>query len=107
MGIIRIQYLVFALLYCVSIISSRYNSSDSNKKVFAHMMVAFTYSVNESFYDEQIKRAKSVGIDGFALNVGNGELIVSLKHLLLPTTMVILQYSFRSIWLVLPSIIVL
>jgi glucan endo-1,3-alpha-glucosidase len=62
---------VFALLSCTAVSSARYKDSDSGKKVFAHFMVGFTHALNQSFFDDQIKRAKSVGIDGFALNVNN------------------------------------
>lgn len=46
------------------------SSSNSPKKVFAHYMVGFSYSSDQTFFDSQIKRAKYAGIDGFALNVG-------------------------------------
>jgi glucan endo-1,3-alpha-glucosidase len=67
---IKIQFLVFVLLYFAAISSTRYNDYDSNKKVFAHVMIEFAYSVDENFFDDQIKTAKSAGIDGFVLNVG-------------------------------------
>lgn len=50
--------------------SSPPTGSTSGKKVFAHYMVGFAYPSDQSFFDAQIKRAKSAGIDGFALNVG-------------------------------------
>jgi glucan endo-1,3-alpha-glucosidase len=70
MSIIKIQYLVFFLLSFAPISSGRYDDSDPNKKVFAHYMVGFAYPTDQNFFDTQIKRAKSVGIDGFALDVG-------------------------------------
>lgn len=33
-------------------------------------MVGFAYPSDQNYFDNQIKRAKSAGIDGFALNVG-------------------------------------
>lgn len=44
--------------------------SHSTKKVFAHYMIGFAYPSDEDFFNGQIKRARAVGIDGFALNVG-------------------------------------
>jgi glucan endo-1,3-alpha-glucosidase len=70
MFVIRIHFLAFVLLQCIAVSSSRYNDSDSRKKVFAHFMVDFTHSVDQNFFDNQIKRAKWAGIDGFALNIG-------------------------------------
>jgi glucan endo-1,3-alpha-glucosidase len=67
---IKIQFLVFVLLHFAAINSTRYNGYDSYKKVFAHFMIEFTHTIDQNFFDAQIKRAKSVGIDGFALNVG-------------------------------------
>jgi glucan endo-1,3-alpha-glucosidase len=67
---IKIQFLVLALLHYAPISSTKYHDLDPNKKVFANYMVGFAYSTDQNFFDAQIKRAKSVGIDGFALNVG-------------------------------------
>lgn len=67
---VKFQFLVFTLLYFVAISSTRYTDADSNKKVFAHLMLEFTHFMDQTFFDNQIKRAKSVDIDGFALNVG-------------------------------------
>ncbi|CAF3398298.1 unnamed protein product [Rotaria socialis] len=50
--------------------SSQPTDTKSSKKVFAHYMVGFAYPSDQNFFDAQIKRAKSAGIDGFALNVG-------------------------------------
>jgi glucan endo-1,3-alpha-glucosidase len=49
------------------------SGSNSGKKVFAHYMVGFAYPSDQNFFDGQIKKAKSAGIDGFALNVGIDE----------------------------------
>lgn len=43
------------------------------REVFAHFMMGFTYPVDVPFFEEQIRRAKQVGIDGFALNVGSDD----------------------------------
>jgi hypothetical protein len=67
---IKIQLFVFVLLHCAAISStSSYKGSDSTKKVFAHVMTGYTDSMDQNFFDSQIKRAKSVGIDGFALTL--------------------------------------
>ncbi len=63
----KIQFLLFILLHCAPI--------HSTKEVFAHVMMAYTRSVGPNFFDSQMKKAKSVGIDGFVLNVGNGDLV--------------------------------
>jgi glucan endo-1,3-alpha-glucosidase len=47
--------------------------SISSKKVFAHYMVGFAYGSDQSFFDAQIKKARTAGIDGFALNVGSDD----------------------------------
>ena len=52
---------------------NRSSGTTSIKKVFAHYMVGFGYRSDQNFFDAQIKRAKTVGIDGFALNVGIGD----------------------------------
>ena len=70
MSIIKIEFLVYFLLYCIGITTSQYNNRVSPKKVFAHYMIGFAGSVGQKFFDDQIKRAKSVGIDGLALDVG-------------------------------------
>ena len=50
--------------------ATKSSSSNIDKKVFAHYMVGFAYSSDQNFFDGQIKKAKSAGIDGFAMNVG-------------------------------------
>jgi hypothetical protein len=71
---IKIQFAVFFLLYCAVVSSTTgYKDSDFTKKVFAHVMVEYTDSMDQNFFDSQIKREKSVGIDEFALYVGRIE----------------------------------
>lgn len=49
------------------------SNAQGPKKVFAHYMVGFAFPSDQNFFDSQIKRAKSAGIDGFALNVGSND----------------------------------
>lgn len=45
-------------------------NNGSGKKVFAHYMVGFAFPSDQQFFDNQIKKARAAGIDGFVLNVG-------------------------------------
>uniref|UniRef100_A0A0W0FW71 Putative glycoside hydrolase family 71 protein n=1 Tax=Moniliophthora roreri TaxID=221103 RepID=A0A0W0FW71_MONRR len=48
--------------------------SPSSKLVFAHFMVGITGNrVSAADYDDDMKRAKDLGIDAFALNIGTGQ----------------------------------
>jgi len=45
--------------------------SSSGKLVFAHYMMGFAYGSDENFFQGTIALAQSIGIDAFAVNVGN------------------------------------
>mgnify|MGYP002384306871 CR=1 FL=1 len=64
----KMQYVIFVVLLFA--FAHQTYGSNGDKKVFAHFMVGFAYPVDQAFFDAQIKRAISAGIDGFALNVG-------------------------------------
>ncbi|KAJ6648077.1 Glucan endo-1,3-alpha-glucosidase agn1 [Pseudolycoriella hygida] len=64
---------VLTIRWFLSTILTQSYVHSSNKKVFAHYMVGFSFQSDQNYFDSQIKRAISGGFDGFALNVGKDQ----------------------------------
>ncbi|KAF3014008.1 hypothetical protein E8E14_009644 [Neopestalotiopsis sp. 37M] len=61
------------LLAATQVMGLAYKRQSSDRKVFAHYMVGLTSGQSSDQWAQDISDAKSAGIDGFALNIGNAD----------------------------------